>query len=170
MEHSVQTDVVHSRAFQRYCGDFVSGSGYRNIVLMLYADGVSVATRRINSMFVISAQVVNLPPAKRRQLSNILLLQIIPGPKTPSNLHDFLQPLVDELNSLYTDGIRVQVSGEQSFILKVMFITIVADARAHPKLTMMKQTPAIFPCHLCLIKVTHIPHPAIVACALLDRL
>jgi hypothetical protein len=104
-------------------------------------------------MFVISAQVVNLPPDKRRQLSNMLLLQIIPGPKTPSNLHDLLQPLVDELKSLYADGVNIQVNGE-TFNIKVMFLTIVADSRAHPKLTMMKQVPAVYPCHLCLLKVT----------------
>jgi hypothetical protein len=103
-------------------------------------------------MFVISAQVVNLPPDKRRQLSNMLVLQIIPGPKTPSNLRGLLQPLVDELRRLYVDGMDIEVDG-QAFNIKVMFVTIVADCRAHPKLTMMKQTPALYPCHLCMIQV-----------------
>ena len=109
---SVQTDVVHSQAFKEYCGNFVREPDHRNIVLMLYADGVSVATRRDSSMFVISAQVVNLPPDKRRLRDNILLLQIIPGPKTPSNISGLLQPLVDELHvtgwwhHLSCDGLR----------------------------------------------------------------
>ena len=161
----MQTDVVHSRAFREKCGSFVGGSGYRNIVLMLYADGVSVATRRDSSMFVISAQVVNLPPDKRRLLSNMLLLQIIPGPKTPSNILGLLQPLVDELLSLYTHGVDIAIDGatgttEEVLNIKAMFITIVADSRAHPKLTMMKQIPAIYPCHLCLLKVTTQPRHA----------
>lgn len=144
---------MHSKAFASRCAQFVSGDGYRNVVLMLYADGVSLAKRRDNSMFVISAQVVNLPPEKRRQLDNMLLLQIIPGPKTPSTLHDLLQPLVDDLNAAYHRGVDITVDGGESFTVKVMFITIVADSRAHPKLTMMKQTPAIYPCHLCTLKV-----------------
>ena len=150
----MQTDVVHSPAFARHCGAFISGPGYRNVVLMLYADGVSVAKRKHSSMFVISAQVVNLPPDKRRQLDNILLLQIIPGPKTPSNLHDLLQPLVDELKLLYTTGVTIDVGNQETCNIKAMFITIVADCRAHPKLTMMMQTPAVYPCHLCKLKVT----------------
>ena len=123
-------------------------------MLLLFADGVSVAERKDSSMFVISAQVVNLPADKRRQLSNMLLLQIIPGPKTPSNLSRLLQPLVDELVVLYRDGISVQVDGHEAFNVKVMFVSIVADSRAHPKLTMMKQIPAKYPCHLCELKVT----------------
>ena len=123
---------------------------------MLYADGVGLSKRSELSMFVISAQVVNLPLHKRRQLGNMLLLQLIPGPKTP-DLDGLLQPLVDELKQLYEVGMEVTADGE-TFNVKVMFITIVADARAHPKLTMMMHTPAIYPCHLCLLKVTTI-HP-----------
>ena len=149
-----QTDVVHSRKFEEYCGGFVGGEGYRNVVLMLYADGVSVAQRRENSMFIISAQVVNLPPDKRRQLSNMLLLQIIPGPKTPKSIYDLLQPLIDELKSLYTTGVAINVGEEAPVNIKAMFVTIVADSRAHPKLTFMMQTPAIYPCHLCMLEVS----------------
>jgi hypothetical protein len=127
------------------------------VVLLLYADGVSVAKRRDNSMFIISAQVVNLPPDKRRQLSNMLLLQIIPGPKTPSDLSDLLQPLVDELKTLYLDGVDIDVGEDEPINIKAMFISISADSRAHPKLTMMKQTPAIYPCHLCKLKVATTP-------------
>jgi hypothetical protein len=152
----VMRDVVDSPKFANRCGAFVSGAGYRNVVLMLYADGVSVADRRDNSMFIISAQVVNLPPDKRRQLSNMLLLQIIPGPKTPSSLRDLLQPLVDELKSLYLHGVNIDIGGGEIINIKAMFITISADSRAHPKLTMMKQTPAKYPCHLCKLKVA--PH------------
>ena len=156
----VQTDVMHSRAFEQYCGDFVRGPGYRNVVLMLYADGVSVATRRDSSMFVISAQVVNLPPDKRRLVDNILLLQIIPGPKTPSNISGLLRPLVDELRELYTMGVRIDIGNGERITIKAMFITIVADCRAHPKLTMMMQTPAEYPCHLCKCKVSTLAHSA----------
>ncbi len=159
----MQTDVVHSRMFAERCGEFVRGAGYRNVVLMLYADGVSVAKRRDSSMFVISAQVVNLPPEKRRQLTNMLLLQIVPGPKTPKSLYDLLQPLIQELKTLYEQGVAIDIGEEAPIIIKAMFITIIADSRAHPKLTFMKQTPAIYPCHLCTLKVasqhTHIPHP-----------
>ena len=149
----MQTDVVHSQAFKEYCGNFVREPDHRNIVLMLYADGVSVATRRDSSMFVISAQVVNLPPDKRRLRDNILLLQIIPGPKTPSNISGLLQPLVDELHRLYTVGVQIAIGNGETITIKAMFITIVADCRAHPKLTMMMQTPAEYPCHLCELRV-----------------
>ena len=160
-----QSDVIHSRAFREHCGEFVSGESYRNIVLMLYADGVSMTNRSEYSMFVISAQVVNLPPHKRRQLSNMLLLQLIPGPKTPTMLDSLLQPLVDELKSLYEVGMPITVGGEgggegEHLNIRVMMFAIVADARAHPKLTMMMQTPAIYPCHLCLLKVTTHAHSA----------
>jgi hypothetical protein len=148
----VQRDVTDSQAFADFCGDFVSGDGFRNIVLMVYADGVSMGKRRDNSMFVISAQVLNIRRQERFRLSNMLLLQIIPGPKTPSQIDALLQPLVDDLNAMYKDGISVTV-GLDTFTVKVMFVTIVADSRAHPKLTNMMQTPAIYPCHLCELKV-----------------
>ena len=157
---AVQPDVVHSRAFATHCEPFISGAGYRNVVLLLYADGVSVAKKSDSSMFVITAQVVNLPPDKRRHLDNMLLLQIIPGPKTPKSLHDLLRPLVDELKTLYNDGVTIDTGDNETCNIRVMFLSIIADARAHPKLTMMMQTPAIYPCHLCELKVATATHTA----------
>ena len=163
-------DVMDTAYFARRCGAFINAeyarathsphaakANPRNIILMLYADGVNATRHSDYSMFVISCMIVNLPSQQRRLRPNILPLLVIPGPRPPADLTDFLQPLIDELASLWRDGVSVRsldnAGDQQQQLVRAMLYCIVADSRAHPKLTMMMQSPARFPCHLCEVQV-----------------
>ena len=174
---TVVSDVMHSRRFTNKCGPFISpayarrvGSPHaskasaRNVVLMLYADGVNATEHSDYSMFVLTCAVVNLPREQRRLRPNILPLLVIPGPRPPKDMTAFLQPLIDELSRLWKDGTSVRTldstAAEQRQCIRAMVFTIIADSRAHPKLSMMMQSPAKFPCHLCEVQVSAQSHHA----------
>ena len=165
------SDVTQCKRFTRQCGPFVSPeyarrqhslyadkAHARNVVLMLYADGVSGTKRTDYSMFVICCMVVNLPREQRRLRANIFPLMVIPGPRPPKDMTSFLQPLIDELASLWADGTEIVTldsdGGMQRQRIRAMLFSITADSRAHPKLSMMMQSPAAFPCHLCEVQVS----------------
>ena len=86
--YPVQTDVVHSRVFREKCGDCVSGSGYRNTVLMLYADVVSVAKPRDSSMFVsmdmVQYDLMHTPLVCSPPLSSYTLSALVCSPPLSS--------------------------------------------------------------------------------------
>ena len=168
---TVVSDIPQSKRFTELCGPFISPgyaqaqhqpadtsrSNARNVVIMLYADGVNGTRHSDYSMFVVSCMVVNLPREQRRQRQNILPLMVIPGPRPPKDMTGFLQPLIDELNSLWLNGTDVRTLDSAGDIhvqrIYAMLYCIVADSRAHPKLTMMMQSPARYPCHLCEVQV-----------------
>lgn len=57
------------------------------------------------SVGVLYLVILNLPRAIRFKPENILIADVIPGPKEPSlsEINSYLRPLVKELNSLWFD-------------------------------------------------------------------
>lgn len=167
---TVVNDIPQCSRFTNLCGPFISRSyaqrmaspwldkaSPHNVVLMLFADGVNGTRHSDYSMFVISCMVINLPREQRRLRQNILPLMIVPGPRPPKDMTAFLQPLIDELGDLWRDGVNVQMDHADppaELLVRAMLFAIVADSRAHPKLTMMMQSPSKYPCHLCDIQVS----------------
>lgn len=64
----------------------------------------------------------------RQAAENVLLIGAIPGPSAPSDLNVFLQPLVDELNSLWFNSVRiVDAVDQRSHQMRVRLLISIAD-------------------------------------------
>jgi hypothetical protein len=64
----------------------------------------------------------------RQAAENVLLIGAIPGPSAPSDLNVFLQPLVDELNSLWLNSVRiVDAVDQRSHQMRVKLLISIAD-------------------------------------------
>uniref|UniRef100_A0A453J6C7 Uncharacterized protein n=1 Tax=Aegilops tauschii subsp. strangulata TaxID=200361 RepID=A0A453J6C7_AEGTS len=81
----------------------------RNIRLLICADGFN-PFRTMNlscTVWPVVAISLNLPPWLCMKQQNFILSLLIPGPKSPGRDIDvFLEPLIDDLNSLFEEGVR----------------------------------------------------------------
>jgi Transposase family tnp2 len=71
-----------------------------DITFQIQFDGFQVTKRNQHSASPVILLNLNLPPEIRHRKQNIICPFIIPGPAKYKNLDSFLQPLVDELNTL----------------------------------------------------------------------
>ncbi|XP_022154246.1 uncharacterized protein LOC111021544 [Momordica charantia] len=90
----------------------------RNVRLTLSSDGFNPFGNMSLSYSMWSVMLIpyNLPPWKCMKESSIFLSLLIPGPRSPGTEIDvYLQPLIDELNELWVNGIRTYDSFNGSF-------------------------------------------------------
>ncbi|GAA5931373.1 uncharacterized protein JCM15063_001448 [Sporobolomyces koalae] len=59
-------------------------------------DGFRIFDRDEHNCWPVLAIDYNLPPAERYKTENVLIVALIPGPKSPKNLNSFLRPFVDD--------------------------------------------------------------------------
>jgi hypothetical protein len=73
-------------------------SGRHDIAIAVMSDGVQIFDQgsQEHSCWPIMAQNLNLPPAERAQLRNLIPLGVIPGPNKPKDFDSFLFPFVEE--------------------------------------------------------------------------
>ena len=77
--------------------------------------------------------ILNLPLEERIKWENTIVVGIIPGPKEPSlDINSFLKPIVDELISLWEDGIILMENGFQ-YLYRVALLCISNDIPATRK-------------------------------------
>ncbi|XP_052623718.1 uncharacterized protein LOC111889087 [Lactuca sativa] len=119
--------------FDRKFPDFANEK--RNIRLGLCTDGFSPNNSNTTpySCWPVFLTVYNLPPWLAFKHQYIQLPLIIPGKKSPGqNLDIFLQPLVDELKMLFTDGIETyDAHRKTNFQMKVVLLWTVSDFPAY---------------------------------------
>jgi hypothetical protein len=78
---------------------------------------------------------LNIPPADRYLLREILTLGIIPGPKTPKYIDSFLKPMVDEFKLLQTGIANVwNAYTKETFTLKAHICIVGLDMPAREKI------------------------------------
>ena len=103
----------------------------RNVRLGLAADGFNPFGDRNNpySIWPVILVPYNLPPWKYMKEFFFMLTLLIPGPKQPGNDIDvYLEPLIDELKSLWEDGIQTyDASVSQTFQLKAALMWTIND-------------------------------------------
>jgi len=68
---------------------------------MIMADGFQIFDNVDYSCWMIMLQILTLPPHVRTHDEFSLLVGIVPGPTSPSNLSNFLRPLQCELITLH---------------------------------------------------------------------
>ncbi|XP_042752056.1 uncharacterized protein LOC111897446 [Lactuca sativa] len=123
--------------FDRTFPDFAKET--RNIRLGLCTDGFSPNNSNTTpySCWSVFITVYNLPPWLAFKHQYIQLPLIIPGKKSPrQNLGVFLQPLIDELKMLFTDGIETYDAYRMTnFQMKVLLLWTISDFPAYAMLS-----------------------------------
>ncbi|KAK9050828.1 hypothetical protein SSX86_030202 [Deinandra increscens subsp. villosa] len=111
----------------------------RNIRLGLCTDGFSPNSSKgaPYSCWPVFITVYNLPPWLALKERYIQIPLIIPGPKNPThNLDVFLQPLIEELKLLFTDGIETYDAYRMNnFQMKVALLWTISDFPAYAMLS-----------------------------------
>ena len=81
-------------------------SAPRNFAFMLNVDWFQPFKHSLYSVGALYLVLMNLPRSERFKPENVFLVGVIPGPHEPKlSINTYLQPLVDELNILWNDGI-----------------------------------------------------------------
>ena len=112
--HQLMCDVFEGRVWRDF--QVVNGQPFlserRNYALMLNVDWMQPFKRTQYSVGVLYMVLMNLPRHERFKRENVILVGIIPGPKEPSgNINSYLSPLVDELETLWNDGVLIKHPG-----------------------------------------------------------
>ena len=110
----------------------------RNLRLGLAADGFN-PFRTLSSTYScwpVMLVTYNLPPWLCTKKENILLTLLIPGSKQPGNDIDvFLQPLIEDLQALWNDGVNVyDAFTKTNFNLKAILLWTINDFPAYGNL------------------------------------
>lgn len=133
-----------------------------NVRLGLCADGFSPFSQsgRSYSMWPVVVTPYNLPPDMCMTTPFMFLTCIIPGPSNPKNKIDvYLQPLIDELRTLW-DGVQTyDISMRQNFLMRAALMWTVND---FPALGMLSgwSTHGVLSCPVCMdqLRATHLKH------------
>ena len=88
------------------------------------------------SVGAIYISIMNLPRSKRFLKENMILVGLIPGPNEPPlNVNSYLEPLVDELKVLWTEGIMIKSPDypTQQLLMKAALLCVACDIPAARK-------------------------------------
>ena len=98
----------------------------------------------------IYATIQNLPREKRYKEENAILIGIIPGPKEPSlSIDTYLKPLINELKSMYVNGISVSTPQGTQITVRVAVSCISCDIPATRKVCGFLSHNANLGCNKC---------------------
>ena len=111
----------------------------RRLFLALSTDGMNPFSekRSVYSTWPVTLMNYNIPPWMTTKRYFIMLSLLIPGPKAPSgdDFDTLIEPLVEELEILWYDGIMMQDAArfrnEHLFLMKVMLIFCIHDFPAY---------------------------------------
>lgn len=103
----------------------------RNLRLGISTDGMnpfSIQNTK-HSTWPVMLVNYNMPPTMCMKSENIMLTLLIPGPTAPSNNIDvYLAPLIDDLNDLWNEGIKIYDSlSKENFTLKAILLWSISD-------------------------------------------
>lgn len=95
---------------------------------------------------------MNMERKKRYLQENVLLVGVIPGPKEPQhNINSFLQPLVNDLLSLWK-GVRMQTNEGVEVLVRAALLCVACDIPAARKTCGFVGHSAYHGCSKCLVK------------------
>ena len=107
-------DIFDGRIWKEW--QYVSGEPFlsapRNYGFMLNVDWFQPFKHSLYSVGALYMVLMNLPRTERFKPENVFLVGVIPGPHEPKlNINTYLQPLVAELNVLWTEGFSIKAHG-----------------------------------------------------------
>ncbi|XP_019100804.1 PREDICTED: uncharacterized protein LOC104789085 [Camelina sativa] len=107
----------------------------RNVYLGLSTDGFNPIgmNGEAHSVWPVIITPYNLPPGMCMKREYFFLSILVPGPKHPKkSLHIYLQPLIEELKSLWSDGVETyDISKKQKFTMRVALMWKINDFPAY---------------------------------------
>jgi len=111
----------------------------RNVYLALSTDGFNPGGMHSqdHSVWPVMVTTYNLPPDMCMKRENLFLSVLVPGPKHPKKSLDiYLQPLIEELKDLWTNGINTyDVSKKQNFVMRAVLMWTISDFPAYGMLS-----------------------------------
>ena len=178
-EMSHPSDGEAWKHFQEVFPDFAKES--RNIYLGLCTDGFNPfgMSGHNYSLWPVIMTLYNLPPEMCMKQEYMFLTVLVPGPNHPKRSLDiFLQPLIDELKDLWSNGVQAfDISTKQNFLLQAVLMWTISDFPAYGMLSgwtthgqlacpyCMDETNAFqlkngrktswFDCHRCFLPLDH---------------
>ncbi|XP_061999523.1 uncharacterized protein LOC133716896 [Rosa rugosa] len=115
------------------------GHEYRNVRLGLASDGFNPfgIMSSSHSTWPVVLSVYNLPPWLCMKQPYLILSLLIPGPKGPGNNIDvYLQPLVEELKMLWTEGLQTyDAFNKEVFTMRAAVLWTINDFPAYAMLS-----------------------------------
>jgi hypothetical protein len=128
------------------------GSECRNVRLGLSSDGFNPFGLMSSgwSTWPVVVMPYNLPHGLCMKQSNIILSLLIPGKHSPGNDIDvFLEPLIDELKQLWTEGVvTYDAHSKETFRLRAILMWTINDFPAYANLSGWS-TKGTFACPVC---------------------
>lgn len=158
---SGRMDVWNSDFLKSFVGcegkPFADGVGHLvfNLGIDWFNPAGNMEAKKKWSVGAIYLVCMNLPLATRFLLENVCLVGIIPGPKEPrlTQVNHFLQPLVEQLQSLWNPG--VWITKTRNFrngrLIRAALGAIVADLPAIKKVAGFTSHAHHYFCHYCLL-------------------
>ncbi|MBW1279351.1 hypothetical protein KYD79_26520, partial [Escherichia coli] len=143
-EHSTIEGEVHHPSDAKAWKHFKSvhsnfAKEKRNVYLGLCTDGFSPfgMSGRQYSLWPVILTPYNLPPDMCMQKKFLFLSILVPGPKHPRRSIDvFLQPLIQELNMLWSHGVRTfDYSRKKNFTMRAVLMWTISDFPAYGMLS-----------------------------------
>jgi len=147
-------DVTESPRFAAFArADNFMVDDVRNISLAFCTDGINPWKKSQYSMWPLFATVLNFSPDMRDKPENMILLGLVPGPKSPKRMNTFLRPVVDELLGYGESGLDTfDAHTNTVFNMRVRMALFIADYPASSKVMCMKGSGAVCGCHHCNIR------------------
>lgn len=122
-----------------------------DIAMGISTDGFGPFKKRTQTCWPIIGFLYNLPPHIHFHLVNVICIGVIPGPKSPKDIHSFLFPLKEEFIDLVFGVPAFDILLAKSFPLHVYPILGFGDMPAIAKLMRMKGHNGKYPCRTCKI-------------------
>lgn len=151
-------DISNSFLYKELCGKniIINGvdtgrkffQGENDVALSMLGDGVQLFERghkQTDTCWPIILQNLNLPPSERCKLCNV-----IPGPHQPKDFNSFFYPLVMELQTLASPGVRCyDAYNNKHFTLRAFPLLVCGDMQAIKYFGGLKGPGSKVPCRGC---------------------
>ncbi|GJY66186.1 leucine-rich repeat protein [Tanacetum coccineum] len=137
-DDNVATHPADSEAWKHFDREFpLFANDPRNVRLGLATDGFNPFGNLSSSYSIWPVFVVpyNLPPWKCMKDPYMFMSMLIPGPKTPTNIDVYLQPLIDELNDLWGGINAYDAHRKENFTLRAALLWTINDFPAYGMLS-----------------------------------
>lgn len=141
-------DVTESLGFQTFVKDAGSFDDPRTVQLILSADGIATFKKGTKSCCPFMVQVANQTPLERGATPNVLMVGI--ARRSPKNCNPYVQPLMDEVLTLATTGVRTyDALTKKAFVMRAKLLLVVADYPGSCKLLCMMGSGTPHGCLKC---------------------
>jgi hypothetical protein len=125
-----QMNSIHDSKVWRHSKDEL-GLNPRDLRFGLCIDPVNPYSLRSSTYSVCPVFLVNynLPPTLNTKKAFLTLALIIPGKHQPTNMKVYLKPLMEELNKLWTVGVRVwDAAAKEYFIIRTIVVWTITNS------------------------------------------